>query len=222
MSSRLSSWLAKRATKVLALAAVLVFVATASVLAWWYPCRPRMRIEGNESPIAVSPDGKLLIVGVGQSARGTPDRFGEPLRVLSIHPGNLSGNSLPLDVMLDGYLAAGATFSPDGRHLAVRKVHSAKNDWKIDVIDVASRQLVGTIDSQPQCGLYQCQFSPDGRTLAIDETGRRSASPVVSEIILWDVLSRRGTMPVGKWLLSFCFLQGQPNPYGARFGGLST
>ena len=67
-----------------------------------------------------------------------------------------------------------AIFSPDGKHLAVKRYHvSASGDFEIVVLDVASRTASTRID----CQCFGMAFSPDGTRLAT--AGR--------PVQLWDV-----------------------------------
>ncbi len=157
--------------------------------------------------IALSPDGKQLVVGSGgllQGPRAKPSLVVPGrLTVLSFPDGrelfNLKGGSHSYSAL---------AFSPDGKLLAVGgsradDTGAPREMTPIVIWDPATGKEKLTLKGQPGT-IYGVAFSPDGKTLAVVSTltGERVGLSGVGHARLWDVDS-------GKDLIE---LKGDPGP----------
>ena len=132
----------------------------------------RSKIGGtvrNAAPLAFSPDGKLLAVGVPYG-----EGFEGAVRLLDVASQKLISPPIPSSGLYD----PAAAFSPDGNILAVTGSDSV-TFW-----DVRTGHKIGTPLAVPANGLA---FSPNGKILATispDEAGISA-----SAVNLWDVAS---------------------------------
>ena len=109
----------------------------------------RLKVDGQISSLAISPDGKRLAVGHGTG------RDEAPAQVWDIATGKLLW-SMPAQKAYVHSLA----FSPDGGHLA-----SAGLDRSIKIWDAESGRLIREIKGSARI-VFQVTFSPDGTRLA--------------------------------------------------------
>jgi WD40 repeat protein len=123
-----------------------------------------VRLRAAGALVALSPDGKTIVtVARGRVVKWYDAGSGKLVRQ----------RELPTDI-------SGAAFlSPDGRILAAR---APDLDSPLDVWDVASAKRLHRLPVPPGTGVYRAAFSPDGKLLAVAQSG---AAP--DNLRLWDV-----------------------------------
>ena len=125
----------------------------------------------NAAPLAFSPDGKLLAVGVPYG-----EGFEGAVRLLDVASQKLISPPIPSSGLYD----PAAAFSPDGKVLAVTGSDS------VTFHDVRTGHKIGTPLAVPANGLV---YSPNGKILAtISPVGTRSSAATVN---LWDAVSHQ-------------------------------
>ena len=131
----------------------------------------KIKLPEGAAAMALSDDGKLLAVHLGESV--TPPE----LRLFDVVTGErlTSINGLaPSDVMF--------AFLPDGKHIAAAK--DSKTAEEIKIWDVHSQELTKTI-SLPESATGRCSrltFSPDGRWFAFLHSGGRGEEVIIREV----------------------------------------
>jgi WD40 repeat protein len=123
------------------------------------------------APLAFSPDGKLLAVGVPYG-----EGFEGAVRLIDVASQKLISPPIPSS----GLYEPAAAFSPDGKILAVTGSDS------VTFQDVRTGHEIGTPLAVPANGLA---YSPNGKILAtISPVGTRSSAATVN---LWDAVSHQ-------------------------------
>lgn len=122
--------------------------------------------NANVSSLAISPDGKILAVGIASdgSIRLWAVENIRPEYEVTIFPAH--GDKV------FGYDVLGLAFSPDGRSVA-----SCGFDGKVIVWDVATGKMIKKFDVQNS--VFELVFSPDGKTLI-------AGLSVHEEFKIWD------------------------------------
>lgn len=107
------------------------------------------RLDGR-TVLAFSPDGAFLVLGCRHQACVFDAASGKPVARL---PSAEAGH---------GEMVWSASFSPDGRRLAMSSYHSSE----VLVYDVATWQKTATIDCGASSGVFSVAFSPAGEWIA--------------------------------------------------------
>jgi RNA polymerase sigma factor (sigma-70 family) len=153
-----------------------------TVRVWELPSGQEVRRWGEgraETCLALSPDGRILALGEGQSVRLRDLDSDKDLRVLKA-----LGNIVSL------------RFSPDGKLLAVGAAEKAIYLWDLSTgKEVCRLSQVGSV--------YNVIFSPDGRLLATGAEAFRPGS--IAAISLWEVATGKMVRRIAGPLVALCF-----------------
>jgi WD40 repeat protein len=168
------------------------------------------RIKGlpnGAGPMTFAPDGKLLAVrGADNTIRLYETATGNESRQIVMRPGN---NAPPNGVILiggrgrRGGSGPGLAFSPDGKLLVSPGPAGGNNRAALVILDVSTGKELRKIESSQATRTFA--FSPDGRTLATENSDRT--------IALWEVASGKERGQMGKPLAD-------REPPGGGMGGL--
>lgn len=134
--------------------------------------------------IQISPDGKYFLVGAANTTSGDLYR---PWTITEISSGHKTGDSKVEKSSPYGTVA----FSPDGKYLAIRssQFKDKQNVHSIKIIDTNSGNDVTTLQvpgGQDPNGLGALAFSPDGKTIAIQDFGNLQGT-----VRVWDIASKK-------------------------------
>lgn len=127
---------------------------------------PRFR-----SPLAFSPDGKLLAAGSFEGVDNPQIQLWETVTGAQLPP--LAANALRI------------AFSPDGRLLAAASVERASNQVNstVHVWDILSRKEVVTVPIETNSIATELAYSPDGKSFTIAAVDERTGN---TSILIWD------------------------------------
>lgn len=160
---------AKRRALMLGLAAMAAIVPAV----WWFAKNPSetqrqlpfrrtavARLGGKEFQPAISPDGSNIAF-VLEREGGTPDRIW--LR---------SGQAPPITIEREGWECLSPAWSPDGKSLAYLRFDGDKGQLVIASAATGKDERVVTGTFRTRYGLpnHHLDWSPDGKTLAFDDT----------------------------------------------------
>jgi hypothetical protein len=200
-----------------ALVAFLYIILASAV--WWYmPVQPRATLPGNSQILALSPDGNLLAILQGASVTFWDVATGRPIGALPGYLANFKRFTFSTDgrwleasgtglwklwevpscrevVSIPGWdregLHPNTTFSPDSKWLLVQGYGPDKSRYaKIwDLLNEREWVMLPPYLANPV-------FSPDGKTLALENSESASEASPNYRIQLWD-------METGKRAISF-------------------
>jgi serine/threonine protein kinase len=118
---------------------------------------PRQLIRDIDSPIDFSPDGKQFVF-----QRGIPERDVAEVRIASLDG---SGERLLAALPGDSRFLFGATWSPDGKTIAVPMLGSGSEvNWQLNVINVADGKVRALVSSGGK-NIGRAVWMPDGDSL---------------------------------------------------------
>ena len=118
---------------------------------------PRQLIRDIDSPISFSPDGKQFVF-----QRGIPEREAIEIRIAQLDG---SGEHLLVSLPGNSRFLFGATWSPDGRTVAVPILKSGKDtDWQLQVINLADGKVRPLVSSGGK-DIGRAVWMPDGDSL---------------------------------------------------------
>jgi Tol biopolymer transport system component len=128
---------------------------------------PRQLIRDVDTPIDFSPDGKQFVF-----ARGFPER--DAIEVRTAQADGTGEQLLATLPSSNSSVNPGATWSPDGKTIAISRLQSGKTiGWLLNVVNVADGK-VQVLDSLGPRGLGRPVWMPDGSALVapVAELGR--------------------------------------------------